>query len=86
MIVDLLSEAALIHASSPKIFERGKTYASSGAVSIVGEVGDPEPAIQAEVAGTQIYKARPCYRDERAERIRKLMLALIAHVRLNCYH
>jgi hypothetical protein len=34
---DLLSDAALIRASSPKIFERGKTYASSGAISIVGE-------------------------------------------------
>ena len=56
MIVDLLSDTALILARSPKVFERGKTYASSGAVSIVGEVGDPEPAIHTEVAGTQIYK------------------------------
>jgi hypothetical protein len=56
MIADLLSDAELIHASSPKIFERGKTYASSGAVSIVGEEVDPQPAIHAEVAGTQIYK------------------------------
>jgi hypothetical protein len=56
MIADLLSDAALIHVSSPKIFERGKTYASSGAVSIVGEAGDPKPAIHAEVAGTEIYK------------------------------
>jgi hypothetical protein len=55
MIADLLSDAALIHRSSTKIFERGKTYASSGAVSIVGEAGDPQPAIHAEVAGTQIY-------------------------------
>jgi hypothetical protein len=56
MTAQLLSDAALIQASSPKIFERGKTYASSGAVSIVGEAGDPKPAIHAEVAGTEIYK------------------------------
>jgi hypothetical protein len=55
MIVDLLSDAALIHASSPKVFERGKTYASSGAVSAVSEEGDPKPVIHAEVAGTQLY-------------------------------
>lgn len=55
MIADLLSDATLMHASSAKIFERGETYASSGAVSIVGEQGDPQPAIHAEVAGTQIY-------------------------------
>lgn len=48
---------AQLDASSAKIFERGKIYASSGAVSIVGEECDPQPAIQAEVAGTQIYNA-----------------------------
>jgi len=55
MNCDLLSDAALIRASSPKIFERGKSYASSGAVSIVGEEGEPQPSIRAEVAGTQLY-------------------------------
>jgi hypothetical protein len=52
---DLLSDVALIRASSPKIFERGKTYASSGAVSIVAEEAEPRPSIRAEVAGTQLY-------------------------------
>jgi len=59
MIADLLSDAAPVHASSPKILERGKNYASSDAVSIVaivGEDGDLQPAIHGEVAGTQIYK------------------------------
>lgn len=56
MIADLLSDAALLNASSPKTFERGKTYASSDAVSIVGEGSDPQPAIHAEVAGTQRYQ------------------------------
>jgi uncharacterized Zn finger protein len=55
MVADLLSDAALIHASSPKIFERGNTYAASGAVSVRGEEGDPRAAIHAEVAGTQTY-------------------------------
>lgn len=55
VIADLLSDAALIRASSPKIFERGKTYAASGAVSITHEESDPRPVLHAEVAGTQTY-------------------------------
>lgn len=56
MITDLLSDAVLQNASSPKLFERGRTYAASGAVSIVAEESDPQPVIHAEVAGTQRYQ------------------------------
>ena len=55
MITNLLSDAALVQASSSKIFERGKTYASAGVVSIVGEDKEPRPAIHAAVAGTSTY-------------------------------
>jgi len=55
MNCDLLGDAALIRASSPRIFERGRSYASSGAVSIVGEEGEPQPSIYAEIAGTRLY-------------------------------
>jgi nitroreductase len=55
VITNLLSDAALMQASSPKIFERGKTYASAGAVSILGEEKEPGPAIHAAVAGTKTY-------------------------------
>lgn len=66
MITNLLSDAALKHASSPKIFERGKTYASGGAVSVLSEEKEPRPAIHAEVAGTKTYTTDVWIEDDTA--------------------
>ena len=66
MITNLLSDAALIQASSPKTFERGKTYASAGAISILAEESEPRPAIYAEVAGTRTYTTTVWIEDANA--------------------
>jgi tetratricopeptide (TPR) repeat protein len=58
MLIEELSDAALRAISSPKILERGATYALSGAVRIVGEDLKPVPTISAEVDGTGTYSTR----------------------------
>lgn len=50
-----LSDASLRQASSAAIFQRGKAYAASGAVEVVDEDPMPEPALHAEVTGTDTY-------------------------------
>lgn len=57
-LAKLLSDAALKHASSTKIFERGETYARSGAVRVLGQQHDPVAEIHAEVDGTETYTIR----------------------------
>ena len=56
--IDLLIDAVLIRGSSPKIFERGKTYAASGAVSITHEESDRWPVVRAEADGRHTYATR----------------------------
>jgi hypothetical protein len=53
--VRALSDASLRQASSAAIFQRGKTYAASGAVEVVDEDPMPEPALHAQVSGTETY-------------------------------
>lgn len=55
MITEILTDTSLREVSSPKIFERGVTYASSGAVRVLGEDSHSRPAIRAEVDGTTKY-------------------------------
>ena len=50
-----LGDAALEQASSAAIFQRGRTYASAGAVQVLSEDPMPEPALHARVAGTELY-------------------------------
>ncbi|MBE0549653.1 MAG: SWIM zinc finger family protein [Rubrivivax sp.] len=51
--VRALSDASLRQASSAAIFQRGKAYATSGAVEVVDEDPMPEPALHAQVTGTE---------------------------------
>lgn len=62
--VRALSDASLRQASSAAIFQRGKTYASSGAVEVVGEDPLPEPALHAQVSGTDIYTTEVWIEDD----------------------
>lgn len=55
--VRALSDASLRQASSATIFQCGKAYAASGAVEVVNEDPMPEPALHAQVTGTD----RPPY-------------------------
>jgi hypothetical protein len=57
-LIEQLSNAALRDVSSPKILERGTTYAHSGAVRILSEDLEPVPTIHAEVDGTATYATR----------------------------
>ena len=50
-----LSDASLRQASSAAIFQRGKTYAASGAVEVISENPLPEPLLRAQVIGTELY-------------------------------
>ena len=52
---DTLSDAALRSASSAAIFNRGRAYARSGDVEVLDEDPMPEPALYAEVAGSETY-------------------------------
>jgi hypothetical protein len=53
--VRALSDASLRQSSSAAIFQRGKAYATSGAVEVVNEDPMPEPALHAQVSGTETY-------------------------------
>ena len=55
MLVEQLGDAELHDVSSPKIFQRGITYALSGAVRVLREELQPLPTIHAEVDGTATY-------------------------------
>ena len=50
-----LADGALRAASSPKIFERGQTYAASGKVVITLDAKQPERSVRATVHGTEAY-------------------------------
>lgn len=64
--VRALSDASLIQASSAAIFQRGETYAASGAVEVVDEAPLPEPALHARVAGTETYTTEVWIEDDAA--------------------
>lgn len=51
----VLSDASLKDSSSDAIFRRGQTYAASGAVEVMTEDPLPEPALRAQVIGTEAY-------------------------------
>ena len=53
--VRALGDASLRQASSAAIFQRGKAYATSGAVEVLDEDPMPEPALHAQVTGTETY-------------------------------
>jgi uncharacterized Zn finger protein len=59
-----LSDASLKRASSAAIFQRGKAYASSGAVEVVDEDPMPEPALHAQVFGTETYATEVWIEDD----------------------
>ena len=59
-----LGDASLRDASSPAIFQRGKAYATSGSVEVVAEDPLPEPALRAEVTGTEIYTTEVWIEDD----------------------
>jgi len=59
-----LSDASLRDASSAAIFKRGKAYATSGSVEVVAEDPLPEPALRAEVTGTEIYTTEMWFEDD----------------------
>jgi tetratricopeptide (TPR) repeat protein len=50
-----LADAALERASSAAVFQRGQSYAAAGAVRVLGEDALPEPALRAQVVGSQVY-------------------------------
>ena len=59
-----LGDASLKDASSSAIFQRGKAYATSGSVEVVAEDPLPEPALRAEVTGTEIYTTEVWIEDD----------------------
>ena len=59
-----LSDASLRQASSATIFQRGKTYATSGAVEVMSEDGLPEPLLNAQVMGTELYTTEVWIEDD----------------------
>jgi uncharacterized Zn finger protein len=62
--VRALSDASLRQSSSAAIFQRGKGYASSGAVEVVNEDPMPEPALHAQVSGTETYTTEVWIEDD----------------------
>lgn len=55
-LIAALSDSALRRASSAAVFQRGKTYATSGAVQVLSEEPGDTPAIYAQVAGSDTYE------------------------------
>jgi hypothetical protein len=55
-LIAALSDSALRRASSAAIFQRGKTYATSGAVQVLSEEPGDTPAIYAQVAGSDTHE------------------------------
>ena len=62
--VRALGDASLRQASSATIFQRGKAYATSGAVEVVDEDPMPEPALHAQVTGTDTYTTEVWIEDD----------------------
>ena len=59
-----LGDASLEDASSEAIFGRGKAYARSGAVDVLDEDPMPEPAIRAQVTGSEVYATEVWIEDD----------------------
>ena len=59
-----LGDASLEDASSEAIFGRGKAYARSGAVEVLDEDPMPEPALRAQVIGTEVYSTEVWIEDD----------------------
>ncbi len=62
--VRALGDASLRQSSSAAIFQRGKAYATSGAVEVVNEDPMPEPALHAQVTGTDTYTTEVWIEDD----------------------
>jgi hypothetical protein len=62
-LVAALSDSALRRASSSATFQRGSTYASSGAVEVRSEERGDTPAIYATVNGTEPYSTEVWFHD-----------------------
>jgi uncharacterized Zn finger protein len=62
-LVAALSDSALRSASSSATFQRGRTYASSGAVEVQSEEPGDTPAIHATVNGTEPYSTEVWVHD-----------------------
>ncbi len=55
-LADLLTDEALTSLSGPKVFDRGLTYAASGAVRVIEESQGIDARIRAQIDGTQVYE------------------------------
>jgi hypothetical protein len=62
--VRALGDVSLRQASSATIFQRGKAYATSGAVKVLDEDPMPEPALHAPVTGTDTYSTEVWIEDD----------------------
>jgi uncharacterized Zn finger protein len=62
--VAALDDNALRRASSSTIFERGRTYASAGAVDVTAEESGDHPSIFATITGTMAYAAEVWIRND----------------------
>jgi uncharacterized Zn finger protein len=52
LLLDALTDAAIAAASGPRVFERGRTYASSGAVRVLEGAREGAAQIHAEIDAT----------------------------------
>lgn len=59
-----LGDAALKDASSAATFRRGQDYVFSGAVEVTGEDPLPEPALRAQVMGSEMYVTEVWIEDD----------------------
>ena len=59
-----LGDMSLKQTSSAAIFQRGKAYATSGAVEVVDEAPMPEPALHAQVTGSETYTTEVWIEDD----------------------
>ena len=60
---ELLMDAAIAAASGPKVFDRGRTYAASGAVRVTEELQGADMRIRGEIDGTQTYETEVWLED-----------------------
>ena len=66
-LIAALSDNALRRASSAAIFQRGKTYATSGAVQVQSEEPGDTPAIYAQVIGGNTYETEVWIHEGKVE-------------------
>jgi hypothetical protein len=60
---DQLTDAGIVAASGPKVFDRGRTYAASGAVRVTEELRGVDMRIRGEIDGTQTYETEVWLED-----------------------